>query len=203
MVEVVYVSWDEAVELCYRLAMKIASSGFRPDAIVAVLRGGVVPALIVSDVLGVDRFYAVRARHWGIAEEVYETPLVEQLPQGKLEGARVLVVDEVADTGKTLRQVVEEVEKLGPAEVRSAVLHLKPSSVYTPDYYVEKLGRWVWIFYPWSLVETLYALAHRELGPGATREQIVRKVEELAAKLGVKGYRRDVLEIGIRFYKGS
>ncbi|RLG82866.1 MAG: phosphoribosyltransferase, partial [Thermoprotei archaeon] len=102
MVEVVYVSWDEAVELCYKLAMEIASSGFRPDAIVAVLRGGVVPALIVSDVLGVDRFYAVRARHWGIAEEVYETPLVEQLPQGKLEGARVLVVDEVADTGKTL-----------------------------------------------------------------------------------------------------
>ncbi|RLG77542.1 MAG: phosphoribosyltransferase [Thermoprotei archaeon] len=203
MVEVLYISWDKAIEMCYRLALDIASSGYKPDAIVAVLRGGVVPALIVSDVLGVDTFYAVRAKHWGIAEEVYKAPLVEQLPQGRLEGKKVLVVDEVADTGKTLNCVIEELRKLGALEVRSAVLHLKPSSIRIPDYYVEKLSRWTWIFYPWSLVETLYALAHRELGEKASKEELLKKVEELVDRLGVKGFRREIIEMGIRFYKKS
>jgi len=200
LVGILYVSWERAVDLCYKLATMVAHSGFRPDAIIAVLRGGVVPALIVSDVLGVDGFYAVRARHWGVLKEAFEKPIIEQLPQGRLEGARILVVDEVADTGKTLDSVVEQLKRLNPSEIRTAVVHLKPTSRHKPSYYAESLDRWLWIFYPWSLVETVFALAVRELGGRAPREAIEERVEQIAKSLGLTKRLQDALRTGMRYY---
>ncbi|MEM1526131.1 MAG: phosphoribosyltransferase [Ignisphaera sp.] len=200
MVEVLYVSWRDVIDLCYKLAKGIAESSFEPDVIVAVLRGGVVPALLLSDILGVEEFYAIRVKHWGIAEEVYITPVVEQLPQGKLQGSRVLIVDEVADTGKTLIKAIEEVKKLGAVDVKTAVLHLKSSSSLVPDYYAAKLEKWVWIFYPWSLAETLFALAYKELGTAAGIDDVLKEIEELVKNLEIEHYRRDIIEAALRFY---
>jgi len=204
VVEVRYVTWGEAIKLCYKLAKEVVDSGYKPDVIVSIMRGGVVPALIVSDILNVDSFYALRVKHWGIAEEVYSVPVVEQLPQGKIEGKKVLVVDEVADTGKTLDVAVKELLKLGPAEVRSAVLHLKPNSVIIPDYFAERLNRWVWIFYPWSIVETLVALAYRELGSRkVSEEELLKTSIALARKLGVRAPISRILKMSLRYYLGS
>lgn len=204
VVEVRYVTWGEAIRLCYKLAKEVVDSGYKPDVIVSIMRGGVVPALIVSDILNVDSFYALRVKHWGIAEEVYSVPVVEQLPQGKIEGKKVLVVDEVADTGKTLDVAVKELLKLGPAEVRSAVLHLKPNSVIIPDYFAERLNRWVWIFYPWSIVETLVALAYRELGSRkVSEEELLKTSIALARKLGVRAPISRILKMSLRYYLGS
>jgi hypoxanthine phosphoribosyltransferase len=200
MVEVVYVSWRDVIELCYKLAKDIARSGFEPDAIVAVLRGGVVPALLLSDILGIEEFYAIRVKHWGIAEEVYRIPVVDQLPQRKLQGVKVLVVDEVADTGKTLAKAVEELKKLGAIEVRTAVLHLKTTSSLIPDYYAVRLEKWVWIFYPWSLAETLFALAYRELSSTAGVDDIIKEIERLVKTLDIEYYRRDIIETALRYY---
>jgi hypoxanthine phosphoribosyltransferase len=200
MVEVLYISWKDVIELCYKLAKDIAQSDFEPDSIVAVLRGGVVPALLLSDILGIEEFYAIRVKHWGIAEEVYVTPIVDQLPQRKLQGVKVLIVDEVADTGKTLTKAVDELKKLGASEVKTAVLHLKSSSTLIPDYYAVKLEKWVWIFYPWSLAETLFALAYRELGPSANVNDIIKEIERLVDFLDIEFYRRDVVEAALKYY---
>lgn len=201
MVEVVYVSWREVIRLCYKLARKVANSGYRPDVVVSIMRGGVVPALIVSDILNVDAFYALRVKHWGIAEEVYPTPVVEQLPQGRIEDKKVLVVDEVADSGKTLEIANKELSRLRPKELRSAVLHLKPTSTVVPDYYAVKLDKWVWVFYPWSLVETLVALSFRELGSRKTdKNQLLNTSLDLARKFGIKGPISSILRTSIRYY---
>lgn len=200
MVEIIYVSWREVVDLCYKIALDIANSGYEPNVIVAVLRGGVVPALILSDILGVEEFYAVRMKHWGIAKEVYTIPLVEQLPQKKLQGSKVLLVDEVADTGKTMVKALEELKKLGAEEIRSAVLHLKSSSIIIPDYYAVKLEKWVWIFYPWSLAETLLSLAFREINSNVSKEHLISKIEQLASSLEVEHYRREIIESALKFY---
>ncbi|MEM1927287.1 MAG: phosphoribosyltransferase [Acidilobaceae archaeon] len=200
MAEVVYLSWSDVVDYCYRLALRVAESGFKPDALVAVLRGGVLPALVISDVLNVPEFYAVRVKHWGVARELYEKPRIEQPPPEAVRGKKVLIVDEVADTGKTLAEVAEAVKAMGAQEVRTAVIHLKSSSFYTPDYYVERLERWVWIFYPWSLVETLYALALRELGESSREpSRLLEKIEEIAERFSVS-YDRRVVEEALGFY---
>ncbi|MEM0487113.1 MAG: phosphoribosyltransferase [Sulfolobales archaeon] len=201
MVEVVYITWKKVIRLCYRLARKIANSGYRPEVVVSIMRGGVVPALIVSDILNVDSFYALRVKHWGIAEEAYPVPVIEQLPQGRVEGKRVLLVDEVADTGKTLEASINELAKLHPKEIRTAVLHLKPTSVVVPNYYAEKLDKWVWLFYPWSLVETVVALAIKEIGESKVTEmRLLETALSLARSLGIKGPISSILKTSIKYY---
>jgi len=192
--KIVSLSWSEAVRLCYGLAVRVHESRYVPDAIVAVLRGGVLPALIISDVLGVDEFYAVRARHWGIGEELYPEPIIEQLPQGRGEGRRLLVVDEVADTGKTLAAVVRELRRAGAAEVRSAVLHVKPTATHEPDYYAVRLREWAWVFYPWSLIETIYSLARAEEG------DLLERAESIAKTITKERLLPEVLAAGVTNY---
>ncbi len=142
-------------------------------------------------------FYAVRAKHWGIGEEAYPEPIIEQLPQGVVSGRRLLVVDEVADTGKTLAAVVRELERAGAAEVRSAVLHVKPSTEFMPDYYVVRLREWAWIFYPWSLVETVFSLAS---AGGSGGDAVAERAVELARSLVRDDVPEDVLLTGLRAY---
>jgi hypoxanthine phosphoribosyltransferase len=64
-IEVIYVPWSKAIEYCYKLASILLDAGEDPDTIVAVSRGGLVPARIVSDVLGVDDLVVLRSRFWG------------------------------------------------------------------------------------------------------------------------------------------
>ncbi len=153
-IRILHISWDEAVSLSLRLAGKVRASGYSPDLIVAVSRGGLVPARIISDVLGVDDIIAIMIKYWGTARRRHERPLIYHGVEPSIVRERkVLIVDEVSDTGKTLEIAVDFVSMAGPLDVKTAVLHLKSTSSFVPDFYIEKLEDWVWISYPWSRCE--------------------------------------------------
>jgi hypoxanthine phosphoribosyltransferase len=67
---------------------------------------------------------------------------------GSMKQKRMLLVDEVADTGDTLLHAINHVKELGVKEVRSAVLHYKPTSVVKPDFFMVETTSW--IVYPWE-----------------------------------------------------
>lgn len=163
-IRVVYVSWSKALEYCYKLASMLLDANENPDVIVAISRGGLVPARIVSDVLGVDELVVIRSKHWGIAGRLYEKPRIYMDSHMDIVGKNVLIVDEVVDTGQTLIEIVNTLKTIGTSSVKTAVLHYKSTSRFKPDYYVEKLDEWVWIFYPWSFIETLYGLSIKKKG---------------------------------------
>ncbi|MCC6041446.1 MAG: phosphoribosyltransferase [Desulfurococcaceae archaeon] len=158
-IEVMYLPWSKAIEYCYKLASILLDAGENPDTIIAISRGGLVPARVVSDILGVDDLVVLRSRFWGIGGKVLKEPEVSVHEKLDLGGKQVLVVDEVVDTGATMSKIVRIIRSLGVKSVKTAVLHYKSTSAYKPDYYVEKLEKWVWIFYPWSFSETLFGLA--------------------------------------------
>lgn len=160
--EVIYIPWSRAIELCYRLATKVLDDNVRPDMVIAISRGGLVPARIVSDVLGVDQLYVVKSRLWGIGGKLYDQPRIEGAQAIEVDGKDVLIIDEVVDTGATMNKVVDIIKWNGAKSVKAGVLHYKSTSSFIPDYFVEKIERWAWIFYPWSFSETLYALASKE-----------------------------------------
>jgi hypoxanthine phosphoribosyltransferase len=155
-VKVRFISWAEGIALSETLARRIQDSGFKPDVIVAVSRGGLVPARILSDVLEVDDVVTVGVKYWGLAQRRAERPvLYHGVEPGVIRDRKALVVDEVADTGHTLMLTRSLLDLIGAAEVKTAVVHLKTTSKYTPDYYAEKIEEWVWISYPWSRYEDL------------------------------------------------
>lgn len=160
--EILYVPWSKALSMCYRLAEIVMDSGEEFSSVVTISRGGLVPARIVSDVIGVDDFHVVRSRFWGVGGRVSSEPKISHYEGLNLKGKEVLIVDEVIDTGTTMSRIARLVSDLGALKIKSAVLHYKTASSFKPDYYVEKVEKWVWIYYPWSFSETLFELARQE-----------------------------------------
>jgi Predicted phosphoribosyltransferases len=103
----------------------ILDDGLEIDSVVAVSRGGLIPARIVSDVLGVDELIVIRSRLWGTGTRVSDEPEISIHEEINLGNKRVLIVDEVVDTGATLNKLTKIVRDLGALSVKTAVLHYK------------------------------------------------------------------------------
>jgi len=147
------ISWKEALSLCKKLAMLVINDNYYPDVIVTIARGGFIPARIVADFLDIREMYSITLKSWGTAERHGPPKVVQSLGVG-LKGKRILIVDEVVDTGESMDVAFKHVEEIGkPKEIRTAVLHYKTRSKHIPNYYVIKVEEWKWIVYPWSVHE--------------------------------------------------
>jgi hypoxanthine phosphoribosyltransferase len=156
------VSWGEARNLGEILALKIKISGFEPDIIIGIARGGLVPARILCDLLLKKQLLSITVEHWGIAKTTGKA--VVKIPLSfDISGKKVLVVDDVADTGDTYVQTLNYLEGCDTKDVRTAAMHYKTSSTFIPDYWGEMQEDWKWIIYPWEVYEGLNEFILKEL----------------------------------------
>ena len=149
-------SWQDVYNLTLRLSERIVKSGFVPDIIVGIARGGWIPARILSDVLYTSAMFNIRIEYYSSIGTKGETPIVTQPLSMSLEGKNVLLIDEVADTGDSLLYAIEHVKNLGAESIKSAVLHLKPTSKVTPDFYCSTTSSWT--VYCWEFRESIINL---------------------------------------------
>ncbi|GLY33668.1 phosphoribosyltransferase [Kineosporia sp. NBRC 101731] len=143
-------TWDLFGEASRELARDIAESGFRPDMVIAVARGGLLPAGAISYALGVKAAGTLNVEFYSDIEETLPDPVVLEplLDTDAIVGKNLLVVDDVADSGRTLDLVLELLRRHQPAQVRSAVLYTKPRTIVQPDFSWRETDRW--INFPWS-----------------------------------------------------
>ncbi|HDJ67150.1 MAG TPA: phosphoribosyltransferase [Nitrososphaeria archaeon] len=154
------ISWRRLEELIEALAEKIIASSYNPDILVGILRGGATVAHLLSDVLGLYRIYPIGCSSYIDVGKKEELKIYSPLAIKDLSGKRVLVVDDVADDGGTLKGVVEfEILPRNPLEVKTATLHMKPWCRFKPDYYVEVTD--AWIIYPWEKHEVVRQVAKK------------------------------------------
>ena len=142
-------TWEGFGLASRELAATVAASGFRPEVIVAVARGGLVAAGALAYALGVKLADAMNVEFYTDVATTLPDPvlLAPLLDIESIAGRRVLVVDDVADSGRTLQLVLQILLAHG-AEVRSAVLYTKPTSAFAPDFGWKVTDRW--IVFPWS-----------------------------------------------------
>jgi hypoxanthine phosphoribosyltransferase len=142
-------TWDHLGEAARDLAQQVVDSGYLPDIVLAIARGGLLPGGAVAYALGVKNSCAMNVEFYTDVDERLPVPLI--LPPAPelidLEHAKMLIVDDVADTGRTL-EVVQQFCAGKVAEVRTAVLYEKPQSVVRCDYSWRTTDRW--IDFPWS-----------------------------------------------------
>ena len=146
-------TWDQIYEMLLNLVEKIRKNGFKPDIIVGVSRGGWPPARVLSDLMGNPNLANVRAEFYLGVAETKEEPVLTQPVSMKVASKKVLVVDEVADTGKSLKLVKEHIIEQDATEVKIATVYYKPWSIVKPDYYEKETSRW--IVFPWETKETV------------------------------------------------
>ena len=149
------ISWERFYDLSRQLARTIHSSWFRPDIIVAIGRGGYLPARILSDYLKVFDLTSLKIEHYHAVHR-QKLARIRYPLTAEVEGRRVLLVDDVTDSGETFQVASQHLRQRGePAELKTAVLHHKSVSGFAPDYYAEEVTSWRWILYPWALIEDL------------------------------------------------
>jgi hypoxanthine phosphoribosyltransferase len=144
-------SWEEAERALHSLSEKITESGFRPDTIVGMSRGGLVPARVFSDLLDVPDLRVLSVSFYTRPGETKKEPRVLHSLPGEIEGKNVLLADDISDSGKSFITAREHLLPMNPASLKTASIHLKEGSSFTPDFFFAKNTKW--IVYPWEKAE--------------------------------------------------
>lgn len=175
-----HLSWEDVQRLSERVADNIKASGFKPDLIVAVSRGGFDPARILCDQLSIKMLASLQIDYYETVGSRRENPQIVLPLNADVSGKVTLIVDDVSDSGASLNVARDHVVEHGASEVRVATLHIKPWSDFVPDYYAEEVD--AWIVYPWEPRETLISMAEKLRGNGLEESELKRRLMELGFK---------------------
>ncbi len=142
-------TWTDFGRAGRELAQAVADDGYRPDLVLAVARGGLFLAGSLGYALDVKSVHLVNVEFYtGVDERLDEPVFLPPSPRpADLKGARVLIADDVADTGETL-ELVRDFCAEHVAETRIAVVYAKPQSIVQCEYVWSRTDKW--INFPWS-----------------------------------------------------
>ncbi|MBL7141573.1 hypothetical protein ISS21_00525 [Patescibacteria group bacterium] len=140
-----FYSWTQLTKDSLQLAKKLKSKKF--DFIVAISRGGLVPATLLSYLLDIKKIYVIGYNYYlkpGVRGKLELTsPL-----NARVKNSRILLIDEISDTGQTLFSAVQLLKKR-KNKVTTVTLHWKAKSKIKPDYFIHQVKN-IWIVYPWD-----------------------------------------------------
>jgi uncharacterized protein len=141
--------WAEFGVATRELARSVVADGFVPTVLLAIARGGLPVGGALSYALGLKNCCVINVEYYAGVDVRLEVPVIlpPALELGDLEDERLLVVDDVADTGETIQLVAETIRPV-VADLRTAVLYEKSRSVVRCDYVWRRTDRW--IDFPWS-----------------------------------------------------
>ena len=179
-------TWNQIYDMLLNQAQKIHSDGYKPDIIVGIARGGLVPARVLSDLLETISLATVQVEFYlGIAQTRKE-PVLKQGLSVLITDKKALLVDDISDTGKSLKLAKNHLLQQGAKEIKTATLYAKPQSITKPDYYEKGTCRWV--VFPWEVKETVRKIIQKQEGIRVTNREIGKLVKaglpkQLAEKL--------------------
>lgn len=160
-----HVSWTQYTELCERLVARVGLSGWEFDSLLCLARGGMRPGDMFSRVYGKPLAIMTTSSYREEAGTVQGKLDISKYITGlkELKG-KLLLVDDLCDSGKTIKSVVEHIKENYPevTEVRVAVLWVKSCSVFDPDYYVVRYEDDPWIHQPFEIHDDIGIEKHLE-----------------------------------------
>lgn len=149
----VNISWHDVEIDVLKIIDQMKQDNFEPDVIISIARSGLIPASMIAYALGNKQLYVIKVdfskvQKDGKDQELYDKPRITQELSKDISGLKVLVVDEMAVSGSTLKLVKNYLEFKNPAEARYAVLYKQPWSEFNPDYSGREIKEWP--MYPWK-----------------------------------------------------
>ena len=158
------------------LALDIRSSGFKTDLIVGVSRGGWAPARVLSDLLENTRTASMKVEFYVGLGKTSSRPVVTQPVGENAFGKNVLIVDDVSDTGESLKVAIDHLTEKGAKAIKTATLYYKPHSKFKPDFFVESTGDW--IIFPWERLEATKLLVQEAKAANSGMEGVRQTLRE-------------------------
>lgn len=162
-------TWDQMGVFNFDLAKQIIQSGQSFDRIIALARGGWTWARDLADALKIPELSSTRIKSYTGVNESGEPRIVQPLTDS-ISGERILLFDEVIDSGGTLKKAQEYLRVMGAKSLQSAALCYKPRSEITPEFYAFSTSAWV--VFPHEIREFIEGSADKWGSAGLSTEEV-------------------------------
>lgn len=169
------VSWNEYHTLAQKLAATILADKLTVDLIVAIARGGLSLGLMLSDFLRIPVSTIVIQSYDDIQKQG-EFKITGRL-QTPIKDKRILLVDDIADSGKTFQRAAKYLRTFHPKNITTVALYYKPHSRFRPDFFAKQTH--AWILLPHEVTEWIYTFTKKMEAAGKSKAQIQKFLESL------------------------
>ncbi len=169
-------TWEEMGQLCFELAQKIIASDKKFDRLITFAKGGWTWSRTLADYLLLEKVASIQIISY---KGIYDTakPIIHQSLPVNIAGEKILLFDDINDTGATLKTGIDYLNICGAKEVTTSVLYHKPWSESKPDFVGKKTENWV--IFPHEIRETIALLNKKWKEKGLTKKQIEDKLINL------------------------
>lgn len=164
-------TWDQLGHLCFKLGKQINLTGKKYDRIVVIAKGGLTWARVLADYVNIPNIEAVRVKLYRGINKTFKKPEIIQQVKADINGERILLFDDVADSGQTLEFVEELLLREGAGQIDTATLFFKPSSKKAPDFYDHQTN--AWIVFPHEIREFIEETSKEWIETGLSLKQVM------------------------------
>ncbi len=168
-------TWSHIYDMLLCQAQTIQIHNFKPDVIVSIARGGLVPARILTDLLETKELGFIQIKFYTGINQTSQQPTIKQNMTLPVTGKKALLVDDIADTGESLKLAQTHLKTLGALEIKTATLYQKPQSTTAPDFFEKQTNSWV--VFPWDTKETLRKIIQKREGKRALNHEVAKLVK--------------------------
>ena len=183
MIEYHYLNWESSYNETLKLFEKIKEDNYLPDIVIGIARGGWIPARLLADFFVLRQTANMKVEAYEMIGEKGVNAKITQDIEIAIDGKKVLVIDDIADSGASLKMALESLLKRNPAELKTATLFYKKTSVIIPDYYNSVTSKWV--IFAWETFETIKELAAIFSQEGLKEMEIKQKLRDIGLPVGI------------------
>lgn len=144
----VKISWQQFEKDCIVLSNKLKT--LKIDKIVAISRGGLVVARILSDLLNISISHITISSYEDLKQQ--KIPRISETPSANFDNQTILIADEVSDTGHTFKRALAYFDNFSIKKIYTLAPYIKPKTTFIPDFYYSSID--AWIIFPYELKET-------------------------------------------------
>lgn len=188
-IEYLPITWNQYHDLTRKLAAALLSQGKSIDKIVAISRGGLTLGHLMTDFLRIPIATFTIQSYTDIQNQGAVT-ITEPL-KIKIKDNHILLVDDVADSGKTFLRAIKYLKRFRPKDITTVAMFYKPGSSYRPDFYARQTSQW--IIFPYELTETILLISQSMEKEGKSKAEIQNKLTSL-------GYTPDQIRFVRKYY---
>ncbi len=174
-VSFIFPTWQELDDLTFSLSQKIKKSGIEIDRLVTLAKGGWPMSRSLVDFLGIEKIASIGIKFYSGVGERLKKPFIYQNIPVSIYGEKILLFDDVTDTGYSLEFAKRYLQDNGVEKIYTATLFYKPTSRVKPDFYAFETSSW--IIFPYEKRESIELLIERWKGLG--REEIKKRLQRI------------------------
>lgn len=169
-------SWELLTQLTYELSQQVIQSGTIFDRIVTLAKGGWPMTRSLIDFTQINKIASIGIKFYAGINKRYDEPQIYQDIPVSVKGERVLLFDDIADSGKSLEFTQQLLLELGSVEVKTATIFYKAHSVIKPDFFAKEVSGWV--VFPFEQIETVKLLGKKWRDQGLSNQELIERFKK-------------------------